>query len=145
MRGNEKVLVTNLAVHEIGKDKLEYAVEHCLVYRLIEKGFKFPYHNFIPATLPDYGTGLLSRELEHDIDNLVSRGSLELKSASPFIAITRSGIQEAKSLVSKLSEEGEQYEELKSIVKDAIESDLHVLLHKCYTSYIRKEYNLAES
>lgn len=143
LRGDEKILLTTFAAREIGKEKIEYAVQHCLIFYLIEEGFKFPAYNFIPATLPQYSTtGLLSRELEHDIDRLVGRGVLKL-TASPFVFITEPGIEEAKPLVDRLEEEGEQYEKLKSVIKDAVESDWHIFLQRCYTMYIRKEYRVA--
>lgn len=142
MRGDEKILLTNFAAREIGKEEMEYPVQHCLIFYLIEEGFKFPTYNFIPATWPEYGTGILSREVEYEIDMLVGRGVLKL-TGSPLVFITEPGIEEAKLLVTRFEEEGEQYEKFKNIVAEAVESDRHIFMQKCYTMYIRKEYQIA--
>jgi len=144
MRTDEKVLLTNLAAYEErGKIQIDYPVEHSLIFYLSEKGFKFPTYNFIPTTWPDYSSALLSRQLERDIDTLVTRGVLEM-TENPSISITDAGIEQARPLVQTLGQEGEKYEALKNTVREALSVDRQMFLERCYMMYIRKEYSLAE-
>jgi len=144
MRTDAKVLLANLAAYEErGKIQIDYPVEHSLIFYLSEKGFKFPTYNFIPTTWPDYRSGLLSRQLERDIDTLVTRGVLEM-TENPSISISDAGIKEAKPLVEILQKEGESYERLRNVAREALTSESHIFLESCYMMYIRKEYSLAE-
>ncbi len=94
------------------------------------------------TTWPDYRSGLLSRQLERDIDTLVTRGVLEM-TENPSISITDAGIEQAKPLVQTLPE-GENYEVLRNTVREALMADRQHFLENCYMMYIRKEYSLAE-
>ncbi len=143
MRTDAKVLLTNLAAFECGKIQIDYPVEHGLIFYLSEKGFEFPTYNFIATTWPDYSSALLSRQLERDIDTLVTRGVLKI-TENPSISITDAGIEQAKPLVQTLGQEGENYEVLRNTVREALTSDRQIFLEKCYMMYIRKEYSLAE-
>jgi len=144
MRTDEKVLLVNFAAfQECGKVQIDYPVEHSLIFYLGERGFRFPTYNFVPTTWPDYGSALVSRQLDRDIDGLVTRGALEV-TGSPLISISDIGIERAKPLVQTLREEGEDYEVLRNTVKDALKADRQIFLEKCYMMYIRKEYSLAE-
>ena len=144
MRADGKVLLANLAAfEECGKIPIDYPVEHGLIFYLSQKGFEFPTYNFIATTWPDYRSALLSRQLERDIDTLVTRGVLEM-TENPGISITDSGIEQAKSLIQTLQQEGENYERLKDTVKEALTADRHIFLEKCYMMYIHKEYSLAK-
>jgi hypothetical protein len=144
MRTDAKVLLTNLAAfEECGKIKIDYPVEHGLIFYLSQKGFQFPTYNFRATTWRDYRNALLSRQLEQDIDNLVTRGVLEI-TENPSISITESGIEQAKPLVQTLQQEGEDYERLRDTVKEVLTIDRRMFLEKCYMMYIRKEYSLAE-
>lgn len=143
MRTDAKVLLANLAAfEECGKMKIDYPVEHGLIFYLREKGFKFPTYNFVAVTWPDYSSALLSRQLERDIDTLVTRGALEI-TENPGISITDAGIEQAKLLVQTLGQEGEDYHVLRNIVKEALTADRQIFLERCYMMYIRKEYTLA--
>ena len=144
MRTDAKVLLTNLAAfEECGKIKIDYPVEHGLIFYLSQQGFKFPTYNFTATTWPDYRSALLSRQLERDIDSLVTRGVLE-KTENPSISITDAGIEQAKPLVQTLQQEGENYEVLRNTVREALTADRQIFLEKCYMMYIRKEYSLAK-
>ena len=144
MRTDEKVLLVNLAVsEECGEIKIDYPVEHGLIFYLSQKGFKFPSYNFIATTWPDYSSALLSRQLERDIDTLVTRGVLKM-TENPSISITDAGIEQAKPLVQTLQQEGENYERLRNTVREALTANRQIFLEKCYMMYIRKEYSLAE-
>ena len=144
MRTDEKVLLTNFAVYEERVEiKIDYPVEHGLIFYLSQKGFKFPSYNFIATTWPDYSSALLSRQLERDIDTLVIRGVLEI-TENPSISITDAGIEQAKPLVQTLGEEGEDYKVLRNTVKEALAADRQIFLESCYMMYIRKEYSHAE-
>ncbi len=144
MRTETKVLLTNLAAfEECGRIKIDYPVEHGLIFYLSQQGFKFPTYNFMATTWSDYSSALLSRQLERDIDSLVTRGVLEI-TENPGISITDAGIEQAKSFVQILREEGEDFENLRSTVKEALMADRQIFLEKCYMMYIRKEYSLAE-
>ncbi len=143
MRTDAKVLLVNLAVsEECGKARIDYPVEHGLIFYLSQQGFKFPTYNFMATTWPDYTSALLSRQLERDIDTLVTRGVLEI-TENPGISITDAGIEQAKPLVQTLQQEGEDYEDLKKTVKEALTADRQIFLENCYMMYIRKEYSLA--
>lgn len=144
MRTDLKVLLTNLAAYEgCGKIAIDYPVEHSLIFYLSQQGFQFPTYNFIATTWLDYSNTLLSRQLEQDIDALVTRGTLEVMD-NPGISITDAGIEQAKPLVDILEQEGEKYELLKTTVKEALTADRNIFLEKCYMMYIQKEYSLAE-
>ena len=144
MRTDEKVLVTNFAAfEECGKMPIDYPVEHGLIFYLSLKGFNFPTYNFTATTWSDYSNALLSRQLEQDIDTLVTRGVLDM-TENPSISITDAGIEQAKPLVQALQKEGENYEVLRNIVKEALTAERQIFLEKCYMMYIRKEYSLAE-
>lgn len=144
MRTDAKVLLANLAAYEeCGKIKIDYPVEHGLIFYLSERGFKFPAYNFIASTWSDYRSALLSRQLEQDIDTLVTRGLLDM-TENPSISITDAGVKEAEPLVQTLGQEGENYKLLKTTVKEALTADRHIFLEKCYMMYIHKEYSLAE-
>jgi len=144
MRTDEKVLLTNFAAfEECGKIQIDYPVEHGLIFYLSQQGFKFPTYNFMATTWPDYSSALLSRQLERDIDTLVTRGVLEI-TENPSISITDAGIEKSKPLVQTLRQEGEKYEVLRNIVREALTADRQIFLEQCYMMYIRKEYSLAE-
>ncbi len=144
MRTDEKVLLTNFAVYEERvKIKIDYPVEHGLIFYLSQHGFKFPTYNFTATTWPDYSSALLSRQLERDIDTLVTRGVLKI-TENPSISITEAGIEQAKPLVQTLGEEGEDYKVLRNTVKEALAADRQIFLESCYMMYIRKEYSHAE-
>ena len=144
MRTDEKVLLVNLAVsEECGKVRIDYPVEHGLVFYLSQQGFKFPTYNFMATTWQDYSNALLSRQLERDIDTLVTRGVLDI-TENPSISITDAGIEQAKPLVEILRQEGEDYKVLRTTVKEALTADRQIFLEKCYMMYIRREYSLAE-
>ena len=144
MRTDAKVLLTNLAVfQEYGKMPIDYPVEHGLIFYLSLKGFNFPTYNFTATTWSDYSNALLSRQLEQDIDTLVTRGVLDM-TENPSISITDAGIEQAKPLIAKLGEEGEDYKGLRDAVKEALTSDRRTFLERCYMMYIRKEYSPAE-
>ena len=144
MRTDEKVLLTNFAVYEERvKIKIDYPVEHGLIFYLSQQGFKFPTYNFTATTWPDYSSALLSRQLERDIDTLVTRGVLKI-TENPSISITDAGIEQAKPLVQALQQEGEDYEVLRNTVREALTADRQIFLENCYMMYIRKEYSLAE-
>jgi len=144
MRTDAKVLLANFAAfEECGKIRIDYPVQHGLIFYLNQQGFKFPTYNFIPATWPGYGSSLLSRQLDRDIDTLVTRGVLEI-TENPSISISDAGIKEAQPLVQTLQEEGESYKLLRDTVSEALKSDWRIFLENCYMMYIRKEYSLAE-
>ena len=144
MRTDAKVLLVNLAAfEERGKIQIDYPVEHGLIFYLSQHGFKFPTYNFTATTWPDYRSALLSRQLERDIDTLVTRGVLSI-TENPSISITDAGIEQAKPLVQTLGQEGEDYEVLRNTVKEALAADRQIFLESCYMMYIRKEYSLAE-
>jgi len=144
MRTDEKVLLTNFAAfEECGKIRIDYPVEHGLIFYLSQQGFKFPTYNFMATTWPDYSSALLSRQLERDIDTLVTRGVLEI-TENPGISITDAGIEQSKPLVQTLAQEGEKYEALRNTVREVLKADRQIFLEKCYMMYIRKEYSLAE-
>ena len=144
MRADEKVLLANLAAREeCGKIKIDYPVEHGLIFYLSQKGFEFPTYNFTAATWSDHRSILLSRQLEREIDSLVTRRVLEI-TENPTISITDAGIEQAKLLIQTLGQEGENYELLKTTVKEALTADRHIFLEKCYMMYIHEEYSLAE-
>ena len=141
MRADEKLILINFAAYEGGKSEIDYPVQHSLVFYLIERGFKFPaVYNFIPATWAEYGDVLMSRQLEFDLDTLVTRGSLEITHGSPFISMTEAGIAEAKPLAQKLEDEGEKYQTLKDTIMEALTYEQRVFLQQCYRMYIQKEY-----
>ena len=99
MRTDEKVLLTNFAAFEkCSEIRIDYPVEHGLIFYLSQQGFKFPTYNFMATTWPDYSSALLSRQLEKDIDTLVTRGVLEI-TENPGISITDAGIEQSKPLV----------------------------------------------
>jgi len=144
MLTDAKVLLANFAAfEECGKIKIAYPVEHGLIFYLSQQGFKFPTYNFTASTWSDYSSALLSRQLEQDIDTLVTRGVLDI-TENPSISITDAGIEQARLLVPKLGEEGEDYKILRDAVKEALTSDRRIFLERCYMMYIRKEYSLAE-
>ena len=144
MRTDAKVLLVNLAAsEECGKIQIEYPVEHGLIFYLSQQGFEFPTYNFVATTWQDYGNALLSRQLERDIDTLLTRGVLDI-TENPRISITDAGIEQAKPLVEILRQEGENYEALRTAVKEALTADRHIFLEKCYMMYIRKEYSLTD-
>ncbi|MFC1908749.1 hypothetical protein ACFLXD_02615 [Chloroflexota bacterium] len=144
MRTDAKVLLSNLAAYEeCGKLRIDYPVEHSLIFYLSEHGFKFPTYNFVATTWSDYSNTLLSRQLEQDIDTLVTRGVLDM-TENPSVSITDTGIEQAKSLVEIFRQEGEDYELLRTTVKEALMAEPNIFLEKCYMMYIRKEYSLAE-
>jgi hypothetical protein len=144
MRTDAKVLLANLAAfEECSQIKIDYPVEHGLIFYLSQQGFEFPTYSFIATTWPDYHSALLSRQLEEDIDNLVTRGVLKI-TENPGIAITDAGIEQAKSLVQTLEQEGEHYDTMKNTVKEALAADRQIFLEKCYMMYIRKEYSYAK-
>ena len=144
MRADEKVLLTNLAAYEErGRMKIDYPVEHGLIFYLSEQGFRFPTYNFTASTWSDYSSALLSRQLEKDIDALVIRGLLDM-TENPSISITDTGIEQAKPLVKTLGQEGENYEVLRNTVKEVLTADPRIFLEKCYMMYIHKEYSLVE-
>jgi len=144
VRAYEKLLIINFAACEGGKSRIDYPVQHSLVFYLTERGFKFPaVYDFIPTTWADYGDILMSRELESDLSMLVARGSLALTHGSPFISMTEAGIAEAKPLAQKLEEEGEKYQDLKDTIVEALTYEQRVFLQQCYRMYIQKEYLVA--
>ncbi len=144
MRTDAKVLLTNFAVfQEYGKKRIDYPVEHGLIFYLSQHGFKFPTYNFTATTWSDYTSALLSRQLEQDIDTLVTRGVLGI-TENPSISITDAGIEQAKPLVQALQQEGEDYKVLRNTVKEALTAPRQIFLERCYMMYIRKEYSLVE-